>query len=177
MIVHEHEAWLTYLVSGSSSKRTGLGPARRWCDSDPRLHHAAQIPGSGAVVLAGNDERADGDFVAVSMDVMCASKVVLVSAAGSGRAPMVALMWLGRQVSLEARAQHDGGSGERHRRQSGRAPMVVLMWLGLLACARVVAATRTELDRSSPRIECELAAASDQRATGAGYHACHHLPH
>jgi len=46
--------------------------------------------GSGAVVLAGNDERADGDFVAVSMDVMCASKVVLVSAAGAGRAPMVA---------------------------------------------------------------------------------------
>jgi len=45
--------------------------------------------GSGAVVLAGNDERADGDFVAVSMDVMCAAKVVLVSAAGAGRAPMV----------------------------------------------------------------------------------------
>jgi len=46
--------------------------------------------GSGAVVLAGNDDRADGDFVAVSMDVMCAAKVVLVSAAGAGRAPMVA---------------------------------------------------------------------------------------
>lgn len=45
---------------------------------------------SGAIVLAGNDERADGDFVAVTMDVMCAAKVVLVSAAGSGRASMVA---------------------------------------------------------------------------------------
>ena len=32
----------------------------------------------------------DGDFVAISMDVMCAAKVVLVSAAGAGRAPMVA---------------------------------------------------------------------------------------
>merc|ERR1711963_760827 len=53
---------------------------------------SAEVKGSGAgkVVLAGNDERADGDFVAVTMDVMCASKVVLVSAAGSGRAPMVA---------------------------------------------------------------------------------------
>lgn len=46
--------------------------------------------GSGVPVLAGNDERADGDFVAVSMDVMCAAKVVLISAAGGGRAPMVA---------------------------------------------------------------------------------------
>lgn len=44
---------------------------------------------SGAIVLAGNDERADGDFIAISMDVMCAAKVVVVSAAGSGRAPMV----------------------------------------------------------------------------------------
>ena len=44
---------------------------------------------TGKVVLAGNDERADGDFVAVSMDVMCAAKFVLVSAAGAGRAPMV----------------------------------------------------------------------------------------
>jgi len=46
--------------------------------------------GTGAVVLAGNDERADGDFVAISMDVMNAAKVVLISAAGSGRASMVA---------------------------------------------------------------------------------------
>ena len=46
--------------------------------------------GAGKVVVAGNDDRADGDFVAVTMDVMCASKVVLVSAAGAGRAPMVA---------------------------------------------------------------------------------------
>ena len=46
--------------------------------------------GSGAVCLAGNDERADGDFVALSMDVMCATKTVLVSASGAGRAPMVA---------------------------------------------------------------------------------------
>ena len=45
--------------------------------------------GSGAVVLAGNDDRADGDFLAVSMDVMCATKVVIVSAAGAGRASMV----------------------------------------------------------------------------------------
>ena len=35
----------------------------------------------GKVVQVGNDERADGDFLAVSMDVMCASRVVLVSAA------------------------------------------------------------------------------------------------
>ena len=46
--------------------------------------------GSGAAVLAGNDDRADGDFVAVSVDTMNAAKVVLVSAAGAGRAPMVA---------------------------------------------------------------------------------------
>jgi len=46
--------------------------------------------GAGKVVLAGNDERADGDFLAISMDVMNAAKVVLVSAAGSSRAPMVA---------------------------------------------------------------------------------------
>ena len=35
------------------------------------------------------DDRADGDFVAVTMDVMCATKVVIVSAAGAGRAPMM----------------------------------------------------------------------------------------
>jgi 6-phosphogluconolactonase len=46
--------------------------------------------GSGAVVFAGNDDRADGDFVAVSIDTMNAAKVVIVSAAGAGRAPMVA---------------------------------------------------------------------------------------
>lgn len=46
--------------------------------------------GTGQVVLAGNDERADGDFVAISMDVMCAAKNVIVSAPGSGRADMVA---------------------------------------------------------------------------------------
>merc|ERR1712060_594729 len=46
--------------------------------------------GTGKVVLAGNDDRADGDFVAVSMDVMCAAQTVIVSAAGAGRAPMVA---------------------------------------------------------------------------------------
>ena len=46
--------------------------------------------GSGQVVLAGNDDRADGDFLAVSMDVMCYAKTVLVSAAGAGRAEMVA---------------------------------------------------------------------------------------
>merc|ERR1719231_1069351 len=45
--------------------------------------------GTGKVILAGNDERADGDFVAVSMDVMYAAQFVLVSAAGAGRAPMV----------------------------------------------------------------------------------------
>jgi 6-phosphogluconolactonase len=46
--------------------------------------------GSGQVVLAGNDDRADGDFLAVSMDVMCATKNVLVSAAAAGRSEMVA---------------------------------------------------------------------------------------
>ncbi|KAL1498454.1 hypothetical protein AB1Y20_013779 [Prymnesium parvum] len=46
--------------------------------------------GAGRVALAGNDPRADGDFVALSIDVMCAAKVVLVSAAGAARAPMVA---------------------------------------------------------------------------------------
>ena len=42
------------------------------------------------VVLAGNDARADGDFVAISLDVMNAAKCVIVSAAGAGRAEMVA---------------------------------------------------------------------------------------
>jgi 6-phosphogluconolactonase len=46
--------------------------------------------GSGAICLAGNDDRADGDFVALTMDVMCAAKTVLISASGSGRASMVA---------------------------------------------------------------------------------------
>jgi len=46
--------------------------------------------GSGQVMLAGNDDRADGDFLAGTIDFMCASKVVVVSAAGAGRAPMVA---------------------------------------------------------------------------------------
>lgn len=46
--------------------------------------------GAGKIMLAGNDERADGDFVAITMDVMCAAKVVIISAAGEGRAPMVA---------------------------------------------------------------------------------------
>eukprot|EP00967_Tisochrysis_lutea_P154398 scaffold306512_cov35-Tisochrysis_lutea.AAC.3 len=46
--------------------------------------------GSGKVVLAGNDDRADGDFIAVSLDFMNSAKFVIVSAAGSGRAPMVA---------------------------------------------------------------------------------------
>lgn len=49
-----------------------------------------KVTGAGDVVVAGNDERADGDFLALTMDVMCATKVVLISAAGSGRAPMVA---------------------------------------------------------------------------------------
>ena len=31
-----------------------------------------QATGTGKVVMAGNDKRADGDFLAVSMDVMCA---------------------------------------------------------------------------------------------------------
>lgn len=46
--------------------------------------------GQGKVVIAGNNDNADGDFVACTMDVMCATKVVLVSAAGGSRAPMVA---------------------------------------------------------------------------------------
>ena len=46
--------------------------------------------GTGQVVMAGNDARADGDFLAVSMDVMCATKLVIVSAADEGRAEMVA---------------------------------------------------------------------------------------
>ena len=32
-----------------------------------------QATGTGKVVMAGNDKRADGDFLAVSMDVMCAT--------------------------------------------------------------------------------------------------------
>ena len=48
------------------------------------------VSGAGEVVVAGNNANADGDFVAVTMDVMCATKIVLVSAAGAGRAPMVA---------------------------------------------------------------------------------------
>ena len=46
--------------------------------------------GSGAIVVAGNDERADGDFLAITMDVMCAAKTVIVSAAAAARAGMVA---------------------------------------------------------------------------------------
>lgn len=46
--------------------------------------------GSGKVVVAGNDDRADGDFLAITMDVMSAAKTVIVSAAGAGRASMVA---------------------------------------------------------------------------------------
>jgi 6-phosphogluconolactonase len=49
-----------------------------------------EATGTGQVVLAGNDDRADGDFLAISMDVMCATKIVIVSAAGEGRAEMVA---------------------------------------------------------------------------------------
>merc|ERR1719491_2423017 len=49
-----------------------------------------QATGQGKVMIAGNDERADGDFVALSMDVMCSAKVVVVSAAAESRAPMVA---------------------------------------------------------------------------------------
>lgn len=48
-----------------------------------------KLSGAGKIVVAGNDPRADGDFVAVTMDVMCATEVVLVSAAGAGRAAMV----------------------------------------------------------------------------------------
>merc|ERR1719483_1122278 len=43
-----------------------------------------QATGTGKVVMAGNDKRADGDFLAVSMDVMCATKIVIVAAALSG---------------------------------------------------------------------------------------------
>ena len=32
-----------------------------------------QATGTGKVVMAGNDKRADGDFLAISMDVMCAT--------------------------------------------------------------------------------------------------------
>lgn len=46
--------------------------------------------GSGKIVMAGNDDRADGDFLAISMDVMCAAKTVIVSAADESRAEMVA---------------------------------------------------------------------------------------
>lgn len=45
--------------------------------------------GSGEVMIAGNNANADGDFVAITMDVMCGAKTVIVSAAGAGRAPMV----------------------------------------------------------------------------------------
>tara|TARA_B100000780_G_C20667830_1_gene265808 strand:- start:184 stop:462 length:279 start_codon:yes stop_codon:yes gene_type:complete len=38
-----------------------------------------QATGTGKVVMAGNDKRADGDFLAVSMDVMCATtKIALL---------------------------------------------------------------------------------------------------
>ena len=60
--------------------------------------------GSGKVVLAGNDDRADGDFVAVSMDVMNAAKVVLVSAAGKGRASMVAKALSGEYAAFDCPA-------------------------------------------------------------------------
>ena len=46
-------------------------------------------------MLAGNDPRADGDFLAVSMDVMCAATTVLVSAIGSGR-----VVWLVQKTAV-----------------------------------------------------------------------------
>jgi len=68
--------------------------------------------GSGQVVLAGNDDRADGDFVAVSMDVMNAAKAVIISAAGGGRAEMVSTALSGEFGAYECPAGMVEASGE-----------------------------------------------------------------
>ena len=70
-------------------KATGTGPDGHvgclFPDGEP-----IKKTGAGEIVIAGNDERADGDFLAISMDMMCATKTVIVSAATEGRKEMVA---------------------------------------------------------------------------------------
>ena len=68
--------------------------------------------GTGQVVMAGNDARADGDFLAVSMDVMCATKLVIVSAADEGRAEMVAKALSGEFGAFDCPAGMVEAAGE-----------------------------------------------------------------
>jgi len=68
--------------------------------------------GKGKVVMAGNDKRADGDFLAISMDVMCATKIVIVSAAGEGRAEMVATALSGEFGQFDCPAGMVEAAGE-----------------------------------------------------------------
>lgn len=68
--------------------------------------------GTGKVVLAGNDARADGDFLAITMDVMCATKVAIVSAAGEGRAEMVATALSGEFGAFDCPAGMVEAAGE-----------------------------------------------------------------
>lgn len=71
-----------------------------------------QATGTGKVVMAGNDKRADGDFLAISMDVMCATKIVIVSAAGEGRAEMVATALSGEFGAFDCPAGMVEAAGE-----------------------------------------------------------------
>jgi len=94
------EKYTTLLKTHPSIDNTGAIPSvdMMLLGTGPDGHCGCVFPdsaeikatGSGQVVVAGNDDRADGDFVAVTMDVMCAAKTVIVSAAGAGRASMVA---------------------------------------------------------------------------------------
>jgi 6-phosphogluconolactonase len=68
--------------------------------------------GTGQIVMAGNDARADGDFLAVSMDVMCATKLVIVSAADEGRAEMVAKALSGEFGAFDCPAGMVEAAGE-----------------------------------------------------------------
>jgi len=94
------ESYAALLKSHSSIDNSGAMPSvdMLLLGTGPDGHCGCLFPdspeikasGSGKIVLAGNDDRANGDFVAVSLDFMNAAKVAIVSAAGSGRAPMVA---------------------------------------------------------------------------------------
>jgi len=94
------ESYSSLLASHASIDNSGAVPSvdMLLLGTGPDGHVGCLFPDSaeikasraGKVVLAGNDARADGDFVAISLDVMNAAKCVIVSAAGAGRAEMVA---------------------------------------------------------------------------------------
>jgi len=108
------EKYTELLKTHPSIDNTGTVPAvdMMLLGTGPDAHCGCLFPdgaeikatGSGKVVVAGNDARADGDFLAITMDVMCAAKVVIVSAAGAGRAEMVATALSGEFGSFDCPA-------------------------------------------------------------------------